>query len=196
MSFETPQDQQQVMTMSTIGYARVSTEQQSLLLQKDALEKVCDQIFEEKESGAHRDRPQLKVALDCLKSGDTLVIYKLDRLGRSVRDLMDIVNELKDKGVIFRSLNESIDTSSPAGKCFFHVIAAICEMERDLIRERTKAGLESARRQGRTGGRPDKFNASQIQLAKDLDQQGKPRTEIAKSLGMSRATLYRLLDAG
>jgi DNA invertase Pin-like site-specific DNA recombinase len=180
--------------MSTIGYARVSTEQQSLLLQKDALEKVCDQIFEEKESGARRDRPQLKVTLDCLKKGDTLVVYKLDRLGRSVKDLIDIVNELKDKGVGFRSLNESIDTGSPAGKCFFHVIAAISEMERDLIRERTKAGLESARRQGRTGGRPDKFNASQIQLAKDLDQQGKARTEIAKLLGMSRATLYRLID--
>jgi DNA invertase Pin-like site-specific DNA recombinase len=180
--------------MSTvIGYARVSTEQQNLAMQIDALTKVCDQIFEEKESGARRDRPQLKKALETLQPGDSLVVYKLDRLGRSVKDLIDIVNDLKERGIAFRSLNESIDTASAAGKCFFHVIAAISEMERDLIRERTKAGLESARRQGKFGGRPEKFKSEQISLAKELDEQGKPRADIAKSLGMSRATLYRLL---
>jgi DNA invertase Pin-like site-specific DNA recombinase len=179
--------------MATIGYARVSTDQQSLAMQIQALEKVCDQIFEEKISGAKRDRAQLKLVLDTLKPGDTLVVYKLDRLGRSLPDLIDIVNELKEKDVSFRSLNENIDTSSAMGKCFFHISAAFAEMERDQIRERTLAGLAAAKHLGRVGGRPDKFKSETIELAKELAASSKPRTEIAKSLGMSRATLYRIL---
>ena len=180
--------------MTTFGYARVSTEQQSLSMQLDALKPICDKIFEEKQSGAKRERKELEAVLRAVKSGDTLVVYKLDRLGRSVKDLIDIVDELKQRGVTFRSVTDNIDTGTAMGKCFFHVIAAISAMERDLIRERTVAGLKSAREQGRLGGRPDKFDSAQIKLAKQLDQQGTPRTVIAKSLKMSRATLYRLLD--
>jgi DNA invertase Pin-like site-specific DNA recombinase len=180
--------------MAVIGYARVSTEQQNLGTQIDALKKVCDTIVEEKESGAKRDRQQLKTVLDQLRAGDTLIVYKLDRLGRSVKDLIDIVNELKEKKINFQSLSENIDTSSPMGKCFFHMIAAISEMERDLIRERTVAGLAAARKQGKYGGRPDKFTTAQIEHARELIEQGKGRTETAKLLGMSRATLYRVLD--
>jgi DNA invertase Pin-like site-specific DNA recombinase len=180
--------------MTNIGYARVSTESQNLDLQIDALKKVCEQIVEEKESGAKRDRPQLKRVLNQLKAGDTLTVYKLDRLGRSVKDLIDIVDELKKKQVAFCSLSENIDTSSSAGKCFFHIIASISEMERDLIRERTLAGLAAARKQGKIGGRPEKFTPAQIKHAFELIGQGKPRTETAKIMGMSRATLYRMLD--
>jgi len=180
--------------MSVIGYARVSTDQQSLAMQTDALNKLCDEVFQEKVSGAKRDRPQLKLLLNKLNEGDTLVVYKLDRLGRSLSDLIDIVRELQAKKISFRSLNENIDTSSAMGKCFFHMVGAFAEMERDVIRERTMAGLAAAKLSGRTGGRPDKFKSETIELAKELADQGKPRTEIAKSLGMSRATLYRMLS--
>ncbi len=137
-----------------IGYARVSTGDQNLDLQKNALARAeCEQIFEDTASGKNARRPGLRRAIRRLKPGDSLVVWKLDRLGRSVRDLITLVSELQDRGIHFRSLTDSIDTSTPAGRFFFHVMSALAEMERELIVERTRAGLAAAREQGRVGGR-------------------------------------------
>jgi DNA invertase Pin-like site-specific DNA recombinase len=180
--------------MAIIGYARVSTKDQSLQLQIDALKATgCEIIFEEHESGAKYNRAELQSALDTLSTGDILVVYKLDRLSRSLKDLIDIASRLQDKGVALKCTSQPIDTSSSMGKCFFHVLGAIAEFEKDLIKERTIAGLEAAKRLGRVGGRPKVIREDTINLAKELVNQGKTKTDIAKSLNLSRASLYRLL---
>jgi DNA invertase Pin-like site-specific DNA recombinase len=178
-----------------IGYARVSTEDQKLDLQLDALREVkCDKIFKDVASGAQPDRTGLDSATRYLRPGDTLVVWKLDRLGRSLKHLIDVVNGLNLKGVFFRSLQENIDTASSGGKLTFHLFGALAEFERDIIRERTKAGLEAARARGRIGGRPKLLDDKKIILAKQLmsNPENKP-DDVARTLGISRATLYRYL---
>ncbi|MEO6783012.1 MAG: recombinase family protein [Bradyrhizobium sp.] len=182
--------------MMLIGYARVSTHDQSLDLQKDALEKAgCEKIFTEVGSGAKADRLQLKEAADFAREKDTLVVWKLDRLGRSLKHLIQTVNELHDRRIGFRSLRESLDTSSASGKLFFHVFGALAEFERDLIRERTQAGLVAARARERCGGRPRLLDGKKLQMARALIQdRATPISDICTTLGCSRATLYRRLD--
>src|SRR3954469_23048251 len=155
-----------------IGYARVSTDDQNLDMQRDALEKAgCEQIYTDRVSGTKDNRPGLTVALSHLRSGDTLVVWRLDRLGRSLRHLIDTVTTLKERGIHFRSLQEQIDTATSGGKLVFHFFGALAEFERDLIRERTQAGLEAARARGKVGGRPrvPALNTPQkVQMAKAL----------------------------
>jgi DNA invertase Pin-like site-specific DNA recombinase len=181
-----------------IGYARISTGDQTLDLQQDALAAAgCEKVFTETASGATSDRPQLVEALAYTRPGDTLVVWRLDRLGRSLQHLIATVAELHERGIGFRSLTEQIDTTTSGGKLIFHVFGALAEFERDLIRERTHAGLAAARARGRTGGRPRKLaNPRQLALARRLYEDGE--TDIAticQTLGISRATLYRALKA-
>ena len=179
-----------------IGYARVSTQDQNLELQRDALNKAgCKKIFEDKISGARADRPGLVMALEILREEDTLVVWKLDRLGRSVKQLVGLVSDLQKQGVQFKSLTDSIDTSTPSGRFFFHVMASLAEMERELIVERTHAGLETARKYGRKGGRKPKMTESKIESAKKLLASGIPPKDVAKNLGVSIPTLYRWVPA-
>ena len=179
-----------------IGYARVSTQDQNLELQRDALNKAgCKKIFEDKISGARADRPGLVMALEILREDDTLVVWKLDRLGRSVKQLVGLVSDLQKQGVQFKSLTDSIDTSTPPGRFFFHVMASLAEMERELTIERTRAGLETARKYGRKGGRRPKMTESKIESAKKLLASGIPPKDVAKNLGVSIPTLYRWLPA-
>src|SRR5215213_5207158 len=177
-----------------IGYARVSTQEQTLDLQQDALSQAgCERVFTDTVSGSQDERPGLSDALSHLRSGDTLVVWRLDRLGRSLRHLIETVNDLSQRGIGFRSITEQIDTTTPGGKLVFHVFGALAEFERDLIRERTQAGLRAARARGRVGGRPRKLtDAKQLELARALYDGG--QTDIAticQTLGISRATLYR-----
>ena len=179
-----------------IGYARVSTQDQDLSLQHAALQTAhCDKIYDDKASGATASREGLKLALEMLRENDSLVVWKLDRLGRSVKDLVAIVNDLAQRGVHFKCLTDQIDTSTPSGRFFFHVMASLAQMERDLTAERTRAGLDAARRQGRIGGRKRKMTASKIASAKRLLQDGASPREVAKDLGVSIPTLYRWLPA-
>lgn len=181
-----------------IGYARVSTGEQTLDLQLDALtEAGCGKIFEETASGAKADRPVLEEVLSYVRGGDTLVVWRLDRLGRSLGHLIDVVAQLAEQGVGFKSLTEQIDTTTSGGKLIFHVFGALTEFERDLIRERTQAGLAAARARGRLGGRPKKLaDAKQLELARTLYAGGQTDIEtICSTLGISRATLYRALRA-
>lgn len=181
-----------------IGYARVSTTDQNLNLQKTALlssgieEKY---IFSDMMSGSRSDRPGLDAALSHCRPGDTLVVWKLDRLGRSIKSLIDLVSNLNIQGIHFRSLTDSIDTSTTSGKFFFHVMAALAEMERDLIRERTKAGLNAAAAKGKKGGRKKVMDESKIASARALLSSGIAPRDVAKNLGVSVATLYRYLPA-
>jgi DNA invertase Pin-like site-specific DNA recombinase len=178
-----------------LGYARVSTADQHPDLQLDALREAgCYRLFVDIASGALDERPQLAEVLDHLRSGDTLVVWKLDRLGRSLRHLIDTVAELERRDIGFRSLQESIDTTSPGGKLIFHIFGALAEFERDLIRQRTLAGLAAARARGRAGGRPRSMTATKIALARQMyDAQQHSLAEIAKALGVSRASIYRHL---
>lgn len=179
-----------------IGYARVSTGDQTLDLQLDALAKAdCGRVFTETASGAKSDRPILKEAVEYLRSGDTLVVWRLDRLGRSLQHLISVVTELQNRGIGFRSLTEQIDTTTPGGKLVFHVFGALAEFERDLIRERTNAGLAAARARGRTGGRPKALaDPKKRSLAQALyDGRQTDIATICQTLGISRATLYRYL---
>jgi len=179
-----------------LGYARVSTQDQSLDLQHNALTQAnCEKIYEDQMSGARSERPGLKIALEVLREGDTLVVWKLDRLGRSVKGLVDLVNDLSDRGVHFKSLTDNIDTSTPSGRFFFHVMASLAQMERELIVERTRAGLFAARQQGRTGGRKRKMTDSKIVSAKKLLANGIAPKEVAQNLGVSIPTLYRWVPA-
>ncbi len=180
-----------------VGYARVSTGEQTLDLQLDALTKAgCGKVSTETASGAKAERPILEEVLSYLRAGDTLVVWRLDRLGRSLQHLIEVVAQLAARGIGFKSLTEQIDTTTPGGKLVFHVFGALAEFERDLIRERTQAGLAAARARGRTGGRPRKLaDAKQLDLARALYEGG--QTDIAticKTLGISRATLYRALQ--
>jgi DNA invertase Pin-like site-specific DNA recombinase len=179
-----------------IGYARVSTRDQNLDMQIEALTKAgCERIFEDQISGSRAERPGLSQALEMLRADDTLIVWKLDRLGRSVKQLVDLVGDLSKRGVHFKSLTDSIDTSTPSGRFFFHVMASLAEMERELIIERTRMGIEAARRLGRKGGRKRQMTTSKIESAKKLLADGMPPRDVAKDLGVSIPTLYRWVPA-
>lgn len=177
-----------------IGYARVSTDDQHLDLQRDALQQAgCSVIYEEAASGKSAARPELEQCRKALRAGDTLVVWRLDRLGRSLHDLVQIVAELEQRGVHFESLTEKIETGSAAGKLVFHVFAALAEFERNLIRERTRAGLVAARARGRAGGRKPKLTEAQIKEINEMvDAQKLPIGRIAELYGVSRTTIYKV----
>jgi len=183
-----------------IGYARVSTNDQSPELQVDALEKAgAKQIFQEKFTGTLKDRPELSQCLRTLRQGDVLVVWKLDRLARSLKDLVEIVQDLSQREVGFKSLTESIDTTSPGGRLVFHIFGALAEFEHDLIRERTQAGLAAARARGRKGGRKPALSYSDVRKAAAmLMDPNITKTEVAAHFGVTRATLnssLKRLDA-
>lgn len=175
-----------------IGYARVSTQDQNLDLQKDALEKAgCEQIIIDKVSGTVAERPGLKQIKTILRKGDTLVVWRLDRLGRSLKDLIEWVNYLDEKKVGLKSLQEAIDTSTSTGKLVFHIFGALAEFEQNLIRERTKAGLAAARARGKLGGRRKSLNAEDRKIAVDLYNEKKMSVKkICEMMGISKPTLY------
>ena len=178
-----------------IGYARISTNEQNLNLQTDALTKAgCEKIFTDTASGAKSDRTGLTEAISFMRKGDTLCVWKLDRLGRSLKHLIETVLALQALGKGFCSLQENIDTTTSGGKLFFHIFGALAEFERDIIRERTRAGLASARSRGRLGGRPSIMNSKKLKMATSLYADGKTQVgEICETLGISRATFYRYL---
>jgi DNA invertase Pin-like site-specific DNA recombinase len=172
------------------GYARVSTDDQSLDLQLDALKKGgCKRVFADKESAAKGERPGLTDAVSHLRSGDVLVIWKLDSLGRTVKGLVDFVADLQKQGSQFRSLTDGIDTTTPAGRFFFHVMASLAQMERELMAERTRAGLDAARR--RVGGRKRRMTPGKVESAWKLLKGGMAPRDVARSLGVSVPTVYR-----
>jgi DNA invertase Pin-like site-specific DNA recombinase len=177
------------------GYARVSTLDQNLNMQIDALKAAgCDKIFEEKVSGKRDDRPELNRLLDQLREGDTLVVYKLDRLGRSTFKLLELTEDFERRGIEFISIKDGIDTTTPMGKFFFRTMASIAELERDIIAEHTRAGLQAARARGRSGGRP-KTDKNKLEAAASLYQAGKMSVpEIVDATGVSKATLYRHIN--
>lgn len=176
-----------------ICYARVSTESQTLDPQIDQLTAAgCERIFSDTASGGRMDRKGLSDALGFARPGDTLVVVKLDRLGRTIKGLIDLVDTLDDRQVGFKSLGDQIDTGSATGRLFFHIIAAFAEMERELIRERTQAGLAAARARGRNGGRPKSMDEKQVRAARlMLQDPGTQVVEVAKTFGVSISTLYR-----
>jgi DNA invertase Pin-like site-specific DNA recombinase len=179
-----------------IGYARVSTHDQTLNLQLDALKLAgCEKICTDTASGAKTEREGLQDALDHLRTGDTLVMWRLDRLGRTLKQLIELINELNSQGVGFKSLQENIDTTTSGGKLIFHIFGALAEFERDIIRERTNAGLQAARARGRLGGRPKALSPRQVALAQSLyDSREHPIQDICDTLGISKGTLYRYLN--
>ena len=183
-----------------IGYARVSTQEQNLELQINALQEAgCKKIFMEKASGAQRDRPELKAALEYMRANedDTLVVWKLDRLARSLRQLIDTVEELEKQGIGFKSLTESIDTTNSGGRLVFHIFGALAEFERGVIKERTMAGLKAAKDMGRKGGRPLSLKSDDLIAAKALLKNKKITVkEAAKRLKVDPSTLYRYLPGG
>ncbi|MEX3614322.1 MAG: recombinase family protein [Burkholderia gladioli] len=179
-----------------LGYARVSTGEQDLQLQLDALGAAgCEKLFTDKASGASRERPGLTEALAFARKGDCLVVWKLDRLGRSVKGLVDMAADLEGRGVDLRSLTDGIDTKGAAGRFFFHIMAALAEMERELIRERTRAGLVAAKKAGRVGGRKPAMTAAKLASARLSLASGMPPKDVAASIGVSVATLYRHVPA-
>lgn len=180
------------------GYARVSTKDQSLDLQRDALKRAgCTEIIEEKVSGTKEHRPKLKQLIERLREGDVVIVWKLDRLGRSLRELVLLIDKFQQIGVEFQSLEDHIDTTSPTGKLTFHIFAAMAEFERDLISQRTKAGLAAARSRGRKGGRPkglSKKAQDKARLAESLyKEKERSISEICDHLDISKPTLYRYL---
>lgn len=180
-----------------IGYARVSTQDQNqnLDLQKDALNKIgCEKIFMDIASGVKSSRTGLDEAINFLREGDILVVWKLDRLGRSLKHLIEVINDLNLRNIGFKSIQENIDTTTSGGKLIFHVFGALAEFEREVIRERTNAGLSAARARGRLGGRPPVMDSKKILMAKALfNDKSTSITEICKTLKISRSTLYRYL---
>ena len=179
-----------------IGYARVSTQDQNLELQREALLKSgCKKIYIDHVSGTRVDRVGLTKALEDLREEDTLVVWKLDRLGRSVKHLVDLVSQLHKRGIQFKSLTDAIDTSTPSGRFFFHIMASMAQMERELTVERTRAGLAIARQLGRIGGRKRQMTDSKIESAKKLLANNVPPRDVAKNLGVSVPTLYRWIPA-
>jgi DNA invertase Pin-like site-specific DNA recombinase len=180
-----------------IGYARVSTDDQNLHLQQDALVKAgCEHIFEDRLSGVKVEREGLQKSLNYARVGDTLVVWRLDRLSRSLKELIEMVTLLESKGIALRSLHETIDTSSTSGKLVFHIFAALAEFERNLIRERTRSGLEAARVRGRKGGRPKALSPDKQTLTVSLyNAQRHTVEQICKMMGISKPTLYKYLDA-
>jgi DNA invertase Pin-like site-specific DNA recombinase len=189
------------MTTNTghlIGYARVSTDDQEAQLQLDALSEAgCTRIFTDKASGKNTDRPELAAALDYARPGDTVCVWKLDRFARSLIDLVTMVDALAARGIGFKVLTgalASIDPNTPDGRLMLQVVGAMAEFERDLIKDRTRAGLAAAKAQGRTGGRPVVMDADKLAAAKVRRAKGESVTAVAKALGVSRATLYRALS--
>jgi len=179
-----------------VGYARVSTIDQNLDLQLSALKKAgCEKLYQDQISGTKANRPGLLMALEVLRKNDTLVVWKLDRLGRTVKGLIDLVNQLHQKEIHFKSITDNIDTSTPAGRFFFHVMASLAQMERELNAERTKAGLAAAKAKGRVGGRKRKMTQSKIESAKQLLASGSLPKDVALNLGISVPTLYRWIPA-
>lgn len=179
-----------------LGYARISTIDQNAHLQHDALRAAgCEQVFEDKVSGSSAKRPGLDRALAKLGQGDELIVWRLDRLGRSLPHLIDVIAAIGEKGAGFKSLTESIDTGTAGGRLVFHMMGALAEFERSLIIERTKAGLTAARKRGVRVGRPASLTAAQVKHAKKLIEAGEGPGAVARSLGVSRATLYRALKA-
>jgi DNA invertase Pin-like site-specific DNA recombinase len=181
-----------------IGYARVSTADQTLALQQDALNKSgCDQIYTDTASGTAAERTGLEQALSHLRKGDTLVVWRLDRLGRSLRHLIETVTALDERGIGFRSITENIDTTTSGGKLVFHIFGALAEFERDINRDRTQAGLQAARTRGRLGGRPKTLATSKkVEMAKRLyASKSLSVLEICRSINISRATFYRYIKA-
>ena len=183
------------MAGALIGYARVSTEDQAHDLQLDELGQAgCERIFTDTASGTVEKRPELDRVLDHLRERDTLVVWRLDRLGRSIRHLIEVVTDLDRRGVGFRSLREGFDTTTPGGRLIFHVFAALAQFEAELVSERTKAGLAAARARGRKGGRKPALSPIGVGQAKAMYAGGELSvTEIAETLGVSRATIYRAL---
>src|SRR6184192_1097663 len=182
-----------------IGYARVSTSDQTLNLQQDALEKIgCVKIFTDVISGSTTERTGLDEALEYVREGDTLVVWRLDRLGRSLKHLIETITALNNRKIGFKSITENIDTTTSTGKLVFHIFGALAEFERDIIRERTKAGLQAARARGRLGGRPKAQTLNtpkKVALAQSLyDNKNNTIDEICKTLNISRATLYRYIQ--
>jgi DNA invertase Pin-like site-specific DNA recombinase len=179
-----------------LGYARVSTTEQDASLQKDALKAAgCLKIFTDKASGSLDHRPQLDRLLDQLRPGDTIVVWRLDRLGRSLKHLIQLIEDLAEKGVGFRSLTEGMDTTTAGGKLIFSIFGALAEFERSLIRERTVAGLAAARARGRVGGRPPKMTPDKVRVARQLyDARELTVEQIAETIGVSRKTVYRHLE--
>jgi len=179
-----------------IGYARISTDDQNLALQRDALTAAgCDPIYEDTKSGAKADRPGLKLALEVARAGDLLVVWRLDRLGRSLSDLIGLSKTLERRGVGLKSLKEQIDTTSSGGRLVFHMFGALAEFERDLIRERTQAGLAAARARGRKGGRPKLLSPERRKLTVQLYREQRHTVlEICRLMGISKPTLYSYLD--
>jgi DNA invertase Pin-like site-specific DNA recombinase len=175
-----------------IGYARVSTHEQTLALQQDALQKAgCNKIFTDTASGAKTERKGLDEAIAYVRKGDTLVVWRLDRLGRSLKHLIETISQLDSQNIGFKSLTENIDTTSSGGKLIFHIFGALAEFEREIIRERTQAGLHAARARGRTSGRPKALTGRKLSIAKDLYDRRHPIAEILQTLKVSKATFYR-----
>jgi DNA invertase Pin-like site-specific DNA recombinase len=179
-----------------IGYARVSKDEQNLDLQTDALTAGgVEKFFTDKLSGAKADRKGLADALSHLRKGDVLVVWKLDRLGRGTLQLMMLLNELHERGIDFKSLAEGIDTTTSFGRFYFTMAAALAQLERDRLIERTRAGLVAAKARGRTGGRKPKLTPEQVEMARGLLEGGKPPRDVAKAFGVGRSTLYRSIGA-
>lgn len=180
-----------------VGYARVSTDDQNLNLQRDALNQAgCKQLFEDRLSGAKAERPGLQQALQYAREGDTLVVWRLDRLSRSLKNLIEMVALLEGKGIGLKSLQEAIDTQTSGGKLIFHIFGALAEFERNLIRERTQAGLQAARVRGRKGGRPKALNKDKQALAVKLyDEKKHSVDKICQMMGISKPTLYKYIEA-
>lgn len=180
-----------------IGYARVSTDDQTLDLQTDALRAAgCERTYSDQVSGAKTERPGLNKALDVVREGDTLVVWRLDRLGRTLPHLITLIDELKNREVGFRSLTESIDTTTPSGELIFHIFGALAQFERNLIRERTNAGLAAARARGRFGGGRRRLGPKEVAVARKLySDKTNSIEDICRTLRISRATLYRYLRA-
>jgi DNA invertase Pin-like site-specific DNA recombinase len=178
-----------------VGYARVSTQEQTLDLQRDALKKAgCERLFEDVISGAKAERKGLAEAIDFVRAGDTLVVWKLDRLGRSLKHLIETVTGLHERKVGFKSLTEQIDTTTSGGKLIFHVFGALAEFERDLIRERTNAGLQAARARGRQGGRPRRLDEKKLKMLHALyADKSNSVADILSTLNISKSTLYRYI---
>ena len=181
-----------------VGYARVSTRDQSPALQLDALREAgCERTFMEKASGAQRNRPELAAALDYIRAGDTLVVWKLDRLARSVRQLVETAEDLQQRGIGLKVLTQQIDTTTPGGRLVFHVFAAMAEFERELTLERTHAGLASAKALGRRGGRKPSMGPAEIKRAKAMLTDATITVEeVAQQLGVQPSTLYRHIPGG
>ena len=178
-----------------VGYARVSTDDQTVDLQIDALSKAgCEKIFKDTASGARNERKGLKEALDYLREEDVLVVWRLDRLGRSLKHLIELMADFEQRSIGFKSLVEAIDTTTPTGQFFFHITGAFAELERNLILERTKAGLKAARARGRKGGRPKAIDKETFEMALKLYNEGQtPISSICRRLGIAKRTFYRYL---